>query len=177
MIYIVGILFVLVAGICFAAARQPNRFNVTRTAAINAPPEMIFPHVNDLQLWGAWSPWARLDPTAKYTFDGLTFGAGAKTSWEGNRTVGAGSMTITDSRPYETIKFRMDFLKPMKATNTAAFTFTPQGGQTLVSWNMSGDNNFMSKLVSLFMSCEKMVGEQFDLGLANLKEVVAPAHL
>jgi uncharacterized protein YndB with AHSA1/START domain len=172
MAYIIGILLVLVAGLCVAASRQPNRFSVTRTTTINASPETIFPHVNDLQLWGAWSPWARLDPTAKYTFEGLTSGTGAKTSWEGNRKVGAGSMAITDSRPYETIKFRLDFLKPMKASNTAEFTFKPQGSQTLVSWTMSGDNNFMSKLVSLFMNCEKMVGDQFDQGLANLKEVV-----
>ena len=150
---------------------RPDEFTVTRAASIAAPPEKIFPHVNDLHKWEAWSPWARLDPDAKNTFSGTDAGAGAAMAWDGNNKVGAGKMTITDSQTGALIRLRLDFRKPMQATNTAQFTFVPEGNQTIVTWNMAGKNNLMGKIMGLFMDCEKMCGRQFEKGLASLKSV------
>jgi uncharacterized protein YndB with AHSA1/START domain len=162
--FIALILIIVIAG-------RPDEFAVSRIATISAPPEKVFPHVNDLHQWEAWSPWAALDPNAKNIFSGAAAGAGAAMAWEGNRKVGAGKMTITDSRPGERIRFRLDFRKPMPATNTAEFMFRTEGGQTVVTWSMAGKNNLMGKIFGLFMDCEKMIGSQFEKGLASLKSV------
>jgi uncharacterized protein YndB with AHSA1/START domain len=150
---------------------RPDEFTVTRAASIAAPPERIFPHVNDLHKWEAWSPWAKLDPNAKNTFSGADAGAGAAMAWEGSKKVGAGQMTITESQPSGLIRFRLDFQKPMQATNTAEFTFRTEGNQTIVTWNMAGKNSLMGKIFGLFMDFEKMCGGQFEKGLASLKAV------
>jgi len=165
---------IAIAVIIFAivAAMQPSDFRVTRTATITAPASAVFPHVNDLQKWDAWSPWAKLDPNAKNSFEGPASGVGAIMRWAGNNKVGQGSMTIMESRPDEFIQFKLEFLKPMAATNTAEFTFTSENNQTTVTWCMYGKNNFIGKAMGLFMSCDKMVGGQFEKGLATLKSVV-----
>ncbi len=156
-------------------AMQPTEFNIKRAALIDAAPEQIFPHVNDLHAWDAWSPWAKLDPQAQNRFAGPPAGVGAAMHWAGNSKVGAGSMTIVDSQPSSRIVFRLDFLKPMAATSTAEFTFAPQGGQTLVTWRMAGSNSFICKAMGLVMNMDKMVGGQFEAGLASLRDVVRQA--
>lgn len=152
-------------------SRQPDDFKIARSASFSAPASAIFPHVNTLQKWNAWSPWAKLDPNSKSTFEGPDEGVGAKMSWAGNNKVGVGSMTITESRPSEFIQFKLEFQKPMQATNTAEFSFNSEGDQTNVTWTMTGTNNFMGKVMNLFMNCDKMVGGQFEKGLASLKEI------
>lgn len=154
------------------ASRQPDDFRITRTGSISAPASAIFPHVNDIHKWKAWDPWAKLDPNSKNSFEGPEEGVGAKMSWVGNNKVGVGSMTITESRPNDFIQFKLEFLKPMQATNTAEFAFTPEGNQTTVTWTMTGTNNFMAKVMGLFMNFDKMVGGQFEKGLADLKALV-----
>lgn len=154
------------------AAKQPDNFTYTRTSSINAPAAKIFPHVNNLHNWDAWSPWAKLDPNAKNSFEGPEAGVGAKMSWSGNNKVGVGSMTVAESRPSDYIKFNLEFLKPMQANNTAEFSFKPEGDQTVVTWSMSGTNKFMNKIFGVFMNFDKMVGAQFEQGLASLKDVV-----
>ena len=161
----IAIIFIIVI------AGRPDEFTVTRAISIAAPPEKIFPHVNDLHQWEAWSPWAKLDPNAKYTFSGADAGAGAAMAWDGSKKVGAGQMTITESQPSALIRFRLDFQKPMQATNTAEFTFRPEGHQTVVTWSMSGKNNFFFKAFGLFVNCDKMIGGDFEKGLASLKSV------
>jgi len=164
---------VIVAGFIIVAAMQPANFCITRSATIPAPAEALYEEVNDFHNWQAWSPWAKMDPTAKNTFEGAPSGVGAVFKWEGNNQVGQGGMTILESRPHQLIRIKLEFLKPFKATHTAEFTFNPSGDQTVVTWSMSGTNNFMSKAVVLIMNCDKMVGGQFEKGLANLKSVVA----
>ena len=117
-----------------------------------------------------------MDPNAKEVHEGPAAGAGAKMSWSGNNKVGEGSMTITESRPNDFVRFRLEFLKPFAATNTAEFTFKPQGNQTVVTWSMFGHNNFMGKAMGLIMNCDKMVGGQFEKGLAQLKSVAETEH-
>ena len=141
---------------------------------VTASPAAVFPHVNDLRNWQAWSPWAKLDPNAKNTFTGPPAGVDASMSWAGNHNVGEGTMTIRESKPGEFVRFQLDFRKPFKGTNEAVFTFQAEGNQTVVTWTMTGRNNFIAKAVGLFfIDCDKMVGGQFEKGLENLQGVVA----
>jgi hypothetical protein len=140
---------------------------------MNAPAEAIFGQVNNFHKWETWSPWAKMDPNAKNTFEGPASGRGATFGWSGSsKTVGEGSMTIVESRPSELVRIKLDFVRPFKGTNDVEFTFKPAGRRTDVTWSMSGKNNFMAKVIGLFMDCEKMVSEQYDKGLANIKEIV-----
>ena len=165
------VILLVIAGIAFAASRKPDEFRVTRSALINASPTAIFEHVNDLVKWQAWSPWAKMDPNAKTSFEGPTAGVGAKFSWEGKKT-GQGTMTVLESTPFSFVRFKLEFFKPMKGTNTAEFTFAAEAQGTRVTWTMYGPATFVNKLMSVFMNCEKMVGSQFEAGFANLKAVV-----
>jgi hypothetical protein len=172
LIYILlGIAAVIALLVIFIASR-PSEFRTTRSARMAAPPSAAFNQVNNLRNWEAWSPWAKLDPNCKETFEGPSAGKGSSLHWAGNKLVGEGRMEIIESRPSELVRLRLDFLKPFKATNTAEFTFKPEGGQTNVTWSMFGRNNFMFKAMGLFMNCDKMVGGQFEQGLASMKRVV-----
>jgi hypothetical protein len=131
----------------------------------------VFEHVNDFHKWRAWSPWEERDPDMERTYDGPAAGEGAKYAWAGNGDVGEGKMTITESRPGELIRIKLEFLKPMSATNTTEFTFKAEGDGTVVTWDMTGRNNFMAKAFCLFMNMDKMVGGDFEKGLANLKSI------
>jgi hypothetical protein len=164
-------LAVIVAVFAVIVALQPSEFRIVRSAAISAPAPEVFAQVNDFHNWQAWSPWAKLDPAAKATFEGSPAGTGAIFRWAGNKEVGEGSMTITESRPSELIKIKLEFLKPFAATNSAEFTFKPEGNQTVVTWSMEGRNNFIAKAFCLFMNMDKMVGGQFEKGLASMKSV------
>ena len=153
-------------------AMQPSEFRIARTATISARAPAVFAQVNDFHSWEEWSPWAKLDPAAKTTFEGPSAGAGAIFRWAGNKEVGEGSMTITESRPSDLIRIKLEFLKPFAATNSADFTFKPDGDQTAVTWSMAGRNNFISKAFCLFMNMDKMVGGKFEEGLAAMKSIV-----
>lgn len=166
---IIGILLIIVI------AGQPDEFKVTRTATIAASPEIVLPYVNELKRWDTWSPWAKLDPNAKNSFDGPDIGVGSAMSWSGNKKIGAGRMTITDYRAVALIRFKLEFLRPFKVTNTAEFAFQPEGNQTVVTWTMSGRNNFFFKVFGLFMDCDTMAGKDFEKGLASLKAVAETA--
>ena len=167
---LVGLAVIVVLFLIIVATR-PSDFRVSRSAAIAAPPEKVFPHVNELRNWEAWNPWGRLDPNCKMTYDGPPAGVGASYAWAGNNQVGEGRNTITESKPNELVRFRLEFAKPMKATNTAEFTFRPDGNQTIVTWTMSGKNNFAGKAFGLVVNCDKMIGGQFEKGLAQLKSL------
>src|SRR6266852_4896188 len=170
MYILIGLAVVLVA-FAIIVAMQPADFSVTRSTAISAPPSVAFAQVNDFHKWDAWSPWAKIDPAMKTSFSGPSQGAGAVYAWVGNSKVGEGRMTIADSHASDLIRLKLEFYKPFTATNVAEFTFQPQGNQTTVTWKMSGRKNFVSKAMCLFMSIDKMVGGQFETGLAQMKAV------
>ena len=165
----------LVALLVIVVALQPSEFRITRTTTVAAPPSAVFAQVNDFHRWEAWSPWAKLDPAARNTFDGAPAGAGAVFAWAGNSKVGEGRMTITESRPNELVRIRLEFMKPFAATNTAEFTFKPDGERTAVTWSMFGHNNFIGKAVCLVMNMDKTLGGEFDKGLAAMKSVAEAA--
>lgn len=166
---------VLIAILIVIIAMRPPDFRVTRSATVAAPPETVFAQVNDLHKWEAWSPWAKIDPAMKQTYEGPPSGVGAMSSWSGNNKVGEGRNTIVESRANELVRCKLEFFRPFKATHAAEFTFQPQGGQTLVTWSMSGKNNFMAKAFTLVMNCDKMIGGQFEQGLAQLNSAVTAA--
>ena len=163
---------VLIVGFLVLVALQPREFRITRNAEMSASPAAVFAQVNDLHKWEAWSPWIKLDPAAKNTYEGSAAGTGAIFRWAGNNDVGEGSMTITESRPNELIQFKLDFLKPMASTCLSEFSFKAEGDKTRVSWSMTGQNNFIAKAMCLFMNMDKMVGGSFEQGLATLKKIV-----
>jgi hypothetical protein len=161
--------------VIIVTAGQPDESKVIRFAKISASPEKIFPHVNDLHKWEAWSPWAKMDPACKNTYEGAAAGTGAILAWAGNKKVGEGRMTILETRPDEFIRIKLEFFKPFKATNTAEFSFKLEGSQTDVTWSMSGKNNFMGKAFGLIMNCDKMIGGDFEKGLAAMKSIAEAA--
>ncbi len=162
----------LIAVFLIVVALQPGEYQVSRSATIDAPPAAVFAHVNDLHQWEEWSPWAKLDPNAKNTFTGPESGKGAVFAWAGNDEVGEGKMTITTSQPPEKIELSLEFVKPFADQADVGFTFEPEGEKTNVTWSMHGENNFIEKGFCLFMDMEKMIGEQYEKGLVNLKKVV-----
>lgn len=169
------LLTVLIAAILLFATSQPAAYRVTRSATIAAPAAALFAKVNDLHTWQDFSPWAKLDPAAKNTYAGPRAGVGAALAWEGNSKVGQGRMTITESKPNELIRMRLEFIKPMASTSTTELTFQAEGARTLVTWSMSGENNFVGKLFCLFINMDKTVGGDFEKGLANLNALVGSA--
>ena len=156
-------------------ASRPAQFHVARTARIAAKPPAVFAQVNDFHQWDAWNPWAKLDPAMKQSYAGAPAGVGAVYTWAGNSQVGEGRMTVTESRPSELIRIKMEFLKPFASTSTAEFTFRPEGDHTVVTWSMEGRNNFMAKAIHLVMNMDKMIGGQFEKGLAQMKAMAEAA--
>ena len=173
---ILAVLFVATLGIiAVIASTRPAEFTVTRSATMAAPPAAVFEQVNDFHQWEAWSPWAKLDPNSKVTFEGPPAGTGSVFKWSGNSEVGEGKQTIVESRPGELVRIKLEFVKPMPGTSDVEFVFKPEGAGTVVRWTMSGKNNLVGKAMSLFMDCDKMLGGYFETGLANLKAVVEAA--
>ena len=156
-------------GFLIYVQRQPAQFNITRSVLIAAPPAKPYALVNDFRNWKKWSPWEKMDPNIQSRYEGPDSGAGSSYAWVGNSKVGQGKMTITESRQDESIQIRLDFVKPMPATNLSAFSFRPEAGGTRVNWSMNGTNNFLQRAICTFMNMDKVVGGQFDKGLADLK--------
>lgn len=162
------VLLALVAGVLILAATRPDTFRVQRAATINAPPERVFALINDFSRWSAWSPWERKDPAMKRSF-GATLGKGATYAWEGNHEVGQGSMEIAESVPPSRVAIRLDFVKPFEAHNLVEFTLEPRGDATAVNWSMQGHTPYFAKILHLFFDMDRMVGRDFEAGLARLK--------
>jgi uncharacterized protein YndB with AHSA1/START domain len=164
-------LSVLIAAVLGLALTKPDTFRVVRSATIKAPPEKVFAVINDFHNWTSWSPWEKLDPAMKRTHSGAASGKGAIYEWEGNSKVGAGRMEILDTTAPSKIAIKLDFIKPFEGHNTAEYTLVPQGEMTNVTWAMYGPTPFISKLMQVFISFDKMIGKDFEEGLANLKAV------
>ena len=165
------VLAVIVAGVLIYAATRPDSFTVKRTASIKAPPDRLFALISDFHGWGAWSPYEKKDPDMKRTFSGANQGKGAIYEWDGNKNVGTGRMEIIEAPAPRQIVIKLDFLKPFEGHNTAEFTMDPQGDNTTVTWAMYGPSSFIFKVMGLFMNMDKMIGDDFAVGLANLKAV------
>jgi len=168
---IVGIIVLLVAGLLGYAATKPDTFRVQRSASMKAPPEKIFPLINDFHNWVSWSPWEKLDLEMKKTHSGAASGKGAIYEWEGNKKVGQGRMEITEESPPSTVAIKLDFIKPFQANNKAEFALDRQGDSTNVTWTMDGSQPFMFKVMGVFMNLDNMIGKDFEAGLASMKDI------
>jgi carbon monoxide dehydrogenase subunit G len=162
---------VLIGAVLAFAAAQPDSFRVRRAADIKAPPEKIFPLINDFSRWGAWSPYEKKDPAMKRSFSGPPAGKGAVYAWEGNKDVGQGRMEIAEAAAPSRVQLKLDFVKPFEAHNRVDFTLEPKDGATRVTWDMQGPMPFISKVICLFVDMDRMVGADFEAGLANLKSI------
>jgi hypothetical protein len=168
---VLGLVIVVVV-LAIVVATRPSTFHVERSILITASPESVFAQVNDFHSWAAWSPWEKLDPKMEKTFSGPSAGAGAIYAWNsGNGKVGQGRMTIERSDLPSSVSVQLEFIKPFTATNTVTFTMIPVGTQTRTTWAMDGHNGFLGKLFHLVMNMDKMVGGDFERGLAALKSV------
>ena len=166
------VVVVLLAGILAYAATKPDVFRVQRATSIKAPPEKIFPFLNDLHKFGAWSPWEKKDPAMKRTFAGSESGKGAVYEWDGDKNVGQGRMEIMDTTPPSKVAIKLDFARPFEAHNIVEFTLTPKGGDsTDVTWAMQGPVPYVAKIMHVFVDMDSMVGKDFEAGLATLKSV------
>ena len=167
---VIAVLAVL-AGIVGYAATRPNNFTIRRSTRIKAPPEKIFTNIDDFHKWNAWSPWEGLDPSMKRTHSGSPKGVGAVYEWDGNKKVGAGRMEITNISAPNKVTLKLDFSRPFEAHNTTEFQLQPNGDSTDVVWLIQGPSPFMSKLMGVFVNMDKLIGKDFETGLANLKRV------
>lgn len=171
---VLGTLAVILLGIGLllaVASTRPDTFRVERSIAISAPPERIFPLINDLRRWQMWSPYENLDPAMKRSYAGAPRGAGAVYEWEGEKA-GTGRMEITESLPARRIVIDLRFTAPFEARNVAEFTLTPAGGETQVTWAMYGPQPLIAKVMGMLFDVDGMVGEDFERGLASLKAAV-----
>lgn len=164
-----GIVAALLAGVAIFAATKPDTFRVQRSITIQAPPEKVFPHIVDLKGWSAWSPWEKKDPAMKRTFGAVTSGKGAVYEWSGDKNVGKGRMEITDAAAPARIVIKLDFLEPFEAHNTSEFALAAGAGGTTVTWAMHGPATFLSKVMDVVFNMDRMVGADFEAGLASLK--------
>jgi uncharacterized protein YndB with AHSA1/START domain len=169
LLYVLVVLMLVVFATLIYAATKPDKFSVKRSVEIKAVPETVFALINDFRQWPKWSPWEKLDPNLRRTLSGAESGRGSVYEWEGDRKVGAGRMEILDAVPPSHVDIKLSFLKPFKAENRTVFTITPVGGASHVLWEMTGTNNLMFKVMGMFMSMDKMVGGDFEKGLAAMK--------
>lgn len=169
---ILVILAVIIVVVLVLASMQPNEFKLSRSAVVKAPADKIFPEINDLKAFDKWNPFIEADPNVKVTYAGPESGVGMSSSWNGNNQIGEGMDTIIDSKANQSVVMRLDFVRPMKNTAQVTFTLQPQAQGTLVTWDMTGKNNFVGKLFHLCINMDKMVGGQFEHGLNNLKAKV-----
>jgi hypothetical protein len=165
------VLAIAIAVILILAAAKPDRFGIQRATTVKAPPEKIFPLINDFHQWGTWSPYENKDPAMKRSYSGAASGEGAIYAWEGNKNVGSGRMEILDSSAPSKIVIKLDFFKPFEGHNTAEFTMLPHGDATDVTWLMHGPLPFMGKIMHVFINMDRMIGKDFEIGLANLKRL------
>lgn len=167
-----NILLLFAAVFVIIVLAQPSTFKVSRSITINAPVSVIFAQVNDPSKWENWSPWAKIDPNALFTYEGPHSGVGAIAHWHGDANIGDGHSIITESTPNQHLVYKLTIVKPAAATNIFDFTFTPSGKATQVTWMMEANNGFGGKAMGLLINCKKMMGVMFEQGLTNLKTLV-----
>lgn len=166
---VIVVIVVLIAGVLVFAATKPDTFRVQHTASLKAPPQKIFPLINDLRTFNTWNPYEKKDPNLKGRYSGSSSGKGATYAFGGNKEVGAGSIEIVESLPSSKVTMKLNMIKPFEAQNTVEFTLRPEGDITNVTWAMQGRTPYVAKVIPLLFDMDSMVGKDFETGLANLK--------
>jgi len=163
------VVLVVIAAVLIYASTKPDSFRVQRSVSIKAPPEKIFPLINDLKAWAGWSPYEKKDPAMKRSFGPITAGKGATYEWAGDKNVGQGHMEILEASPSKKVLIKLDFIRPFEAHNMAEFTLDPKGDTTLATWAIYGPSAYITKVMGLFFNMDTMIGKDFEAGLADLK--------
>lgn len=166
---------VLVAAVLLFATTRADSFHVQRSIVIHAPADKVFPLINNLHRWTSWSPYEMLDPAMQRTYGGAPEGTGASYAWNSKSKAGAGTMNITESTPSSQIIIALDFTKPFEGHNTAQFNLDSKADSTLVTWAMYGPTPYLAKVIGIFFNMDQLIGQDFELGLKNLK-TVAETH-
>lgn len=166
------VLAIVIVVFLIVVAMQPDDYRISRSKTIAAPPAAAFAQANDFHNWAAWSAWDKIDPNMKRTYEGSPSGVGAVYKWSGNDEIGEGKMTITESKPNELVRVKLEFFKPMEGQAMADMTFKSEGAGTLATWEMYGKNNFLGKAFHLCIDMDKMIGGKYDESLTALKSVV-----
>jgi Polyketide cyclase / dehydrase and lipid transport len=172
MIYVLIVIAVVIAALLVMGLMRPAKFSVIREAEYKAKPEAVFAQLNDFHKWAAWSPWEKMDPDMKRDFSGAASGEGAKYAWVGNKKVGEGNMEITRSVAPSNMELDLHFIKPFQADNVTEFTVIANGNMTNLKWEMRGQTPFMLRVMHMFFNMDKIVGKDFETGLANLRSIV-----
>lgn len=173
MLKIIGVVIVLlIAGVLLHAANKPDTFRVERSARIQAPPEKIFALINDLRAFNTWNPFEKKDPNLKGHYAGPPSGKGAGYAFDGNKDVGKGSIEILESSSPSRVTMRLSMVEPFRVQNIVDFTLVPNGGATKVTWAMQGPAPYLAKIIHVFIDMDRMVGRDFEAGLASLKALV-----
>jgi uncharacterized protein YndB with AHSA1/START domain len=170
-ILIIFILSLLAIGVLIRAASRPDVFRLQRSIVIDAVPERIFPFIDDLRAHEAWNPFDRPDPDTRKTHAGAAQGAGSVYEWDGKGQAGAGRLSILESHPCSRIGMRLEMLKPFRTTSQVTFTLVPAGTATSLTWSMQGPVPYPVKVMHTLFNVDRMVGSQFETGLANLKNI------
>jgi hypothetical protein len=167
-------LVVLIVGFVAYAKTRPDSYHVERSTTIHAPADLVYAHLADLKSFGEWSPWDKRDPNMKKTYSASTTGVGASYSWQGNKEVGTGKMTITEAKPPTQVREKLEFIEPFASIADVGFDVVPAGtDQVKATWSMDGDSSkLLVKAMGVFMNMDKMIGKDFDDGMANLKRIV-----
>jgi len=171
MAWILFIVLAAVATVMVLASRKPDTFRVERSTLVQAAPERLYAAINDFHRWTEWSPWEGLDPAMRRTHEGSPSGVGASYAWDGNKKAGAGRMRITEADPYNRIAIALDFERPFKSSNVVEFLLQPEGDATRIRWVMNGPLPFGAKLMHVFVDMDRMIGKDFEAGLAQLKSL------
>ena len=167
--YVAGALAVAILAILGYAATLPDSFRIARSTNIKAPAEKIFPLIDDLHGFNTWNPFLKKDPATRVTYSGPASGTGARNAWDGSGQTGAGEMEIVSSSPSSNVTLKLHIIRPFETVNQVVFTLEPKGGTTTVTWAMTGQNAFIGKVIGVFMNVDRMVGGDFENGLADLK--------
>ena len=171
LIKIIFVIILIIIAILVYASTKPETFHVERSVTIKAPPEKIFPLINDFHAWNDWTPYNK-DPAMKKTYSGSNQGVGAAYAWEGNKQVGRGDITITATTPPNNIEFDLHMIEPFEGRNKAVFTLAANGDSTNVTWSLDDKHNLMLKTMTIFVNLNNVIGNDFEVGLAKLKTLV-----
>lgn len=169
----IGIFFgLIIVAILGYAALRPAHYKISREILIKASPEIIFPHVNNSKMTYQWMPWQENYPGLEMVYSGPEAGVGSKSSWDSDTKMGKGESLIIENKLNEYVKFQLSYYKPMEMVQIANIKLIPEGSDTKVVWEVDGQNNYIGRVVTIFMDMDKMIGTEFMKGLVNLKSIV-----
>jgi hypothetical protein len=150
----------------------PKNYHVNRSIVIDRALPDVFQYIKHVKNQDDWSPWKKKDPDMKQTFSGVDGTVGFVSHWEGNKDVGTGEQEITKIEENKRLDTELRFFKPWKSQSDAYIEVEEADGGTNVTWGFSGVNKVPLNVMMMFMNMDKMIGKDFEEGLADLKRIM-----